>query len=478
MIESADTAVGVHPEATREMTSLLVRTGRTSGRPLAVAIDAGGFDQSEGQVQFVRADTTSAVTDVATRSARRSRDRWALAGEPVGGAAVVVGLPPRRAGQPRVDADLRAACVADIAAATQAFADDLIVTDDGLAGSDPLADLTTLTDQAVTAPVDPVAWTARGLVSAIAASAHHGTAADGHSTAFSELVVTVLGDTRDARALVSALHAAGATVVVGHAGRPTGDDMARTDVTRLDPAHARRVDTDALVLCGEHRLHEHDIDTLGCRVVIEPETQTPDLATALDAAGLLVVPETAATVGGALAGRLARRGAPTSQIVAHVDGIGATVHGILHHAGVSSTSPSAVAEAIARVRLVASGLFRRLPPDVLAGFATALEPEVVDAGRTVVRAGERGDRFFVIGHGRVQVLVDGRSVRVQGIGDFFGEIALLRDMTRSATVQALEPTVLYSVDRATFLGILDGEPGARAAAEAIVDQRLGHAATT
>lgn len=452
------------------LTGLLVRLGRRSKRPLAVAIAARSFGRAEAQLRFVRGDTANVVGDTATRAAHRSLGRWALVGEPVGGASVVVGMPPRRYGGS--DSDLRAACLADVADALAAFEDEVVVSDDGLAGSDDLIDLRQLTEQAVIATVDPVAWAARGLAAAIAASAAHLGCNAAGGDRLSGVTVAVLGHTRDARALVTALHAADADVIVGD----TSDGTAHPDVVRLDPAHARTADVDVLALCGDHRLGEHDLATLRCRIVVDPSPHRPDLVSAIEAAGVLVVPDLAASCGGALACRLARRGADAAELCVQIDHIGTTVQRILDQASSSSTSPQAMTDAMAQVRLVASGLFAGLSPDLLATLATALRPQLVRPGQSIVREGDHGDRFYVIAQGHVEVLVDGKTVRVQGPGEFFGEIALLRDTPRSATVRALEPVMLYTVDRTTFRSIVDREPGARATAEASIDQRLSHAA--
>jgi MFS family permease len=105
----------------------------------------------------------------------------------------------------------------------------------------------------------------------------------------------------------------------------------------------------------------------------------------------------------------------------------------------------------------------------LANGATSLS---IDPGRAIVTAGEVGDRFYVITSGDVEVTTPSGVVRRQTSGDSFGEIALLRDIPRTATVVATSPTELLAVDRGPFLEALTGQPRSRALADAASRRRL------
>jgi hypothetical protein len=104
----------------------------------------------------------------------------------------------------------------------------------------------------------------------------------------------------------------------------------------------------------------------------------------------------------------------------------------------------------------------------LAAKLVALE---VPAGATIVRAGEVGDRFYLIDSGLVRIGIDDGE-KESGAGDYFGEIALLRDVPRTATVTAATITRLYALERADFLAAVTGHALAEAAAEDVVVERL------
>lgn len=123
--------------------------------------------------------------------------------------------------------------------------------------------------------------------------------------------------------------------------------------------------------------------------------------------------------------------------------------------------------------IVASlSLFAPLPLPTLERLASRLVPARAAAGETIVRQGDEGDRFYVIVAGEVEVTHDGQRVAVLGPGDVFGEIALLRDVPRTATVQAPTDVELYTLDRATFVDALAGDDAGGGLAAGLVDRRL------
>jgi MFS family permease len=97
-------------------------------------------------------------------------------------------------------------------------------------------------------------------------------------------------------------------------------------------------------------------------------------------------------------------------------------------------------------------------------------------GEVVIRTGDRGDRFYIVADGVLQV-TNGREATI-GAGDFFGEIALIRDVPRTATVTATAPSRLYALEREDFLAAVTGHSAVRTAGEAVVRERLPEPAAT
>jgi hypothetical protein len=122
-------------------------------------------------------------------------------------------------------------------------------------------------------------------------------------------------------------------------------------------------------------------------------------------------------------------------------------------------------------------MFAPLPPDILERLALNLEPMRFAPDSTIVRQGDHGDRLFVIADGEVEVSIDGMFVGRQGPGTEFGEIALLRDVPRTATVRAVTDVEVLALPREVFLAAITGDSTSRAAADAVVIARLGEASS-
>jgi MFS family permease len=120
-------------------------------------------------------------------------------------------------------------------------------------------------------------------------------------------------------------------------------------------------------------------------------------------------------------------------------------------------------------------LFASLPLTALERLAEAVRPVRHAAGTTILREGESGRDYFLIESGVVDVSVGGRPISSASAGEGFGEIALLRDVPRTATVVARTDVELEVVESGEFLAAVAG-PTSRAAATALVDERLARSA--
>jgi hypothetical protein len=104
-------------------------------------------------------------------------------------------------------------------------------------------------------------------------------------------------------------------------------------------------------------------------------------------------------------------------------------------------------------------------------LATKLAPISVVPGEVVIRAGDIGDRFYIVAEGELAIEADGAKTSARS-GDYFGEIALLRDVPRTATVKAVVGSQLYALERNDFLATITGHSAAHTAAQAVADARL------
>jgi len=117
-------------------------------------------------------------------------------------------------------------------------------------------------------------------------------------------------------------------------------------------------------------------------------------------------------------------------------------------------------------------LFAPLEPKSLERIAQQLVRLEVPAGDAVIREGEEGDRFYLIESGQLTATFEGKVLRLMGPGDPFGEIALLRDVPRTATVTADEPSVLLALEREPFLEAVTGNSEVNSRADDLISRRI------
>ena len=103
-------------------------------------------------------------------------------------------------------------------------------------------------------------------------------------------------------------------------------------------------------------------------------------------------------------------------------------------------------------------LFQGLSRDELQDLAKVTEDLEVEPGRVLCREGERAREFFVIVDGEVAVTKDERELRTLSGGDFFGEIALIEDVPRTATVTARTPLRFFVLTRQSFWSLIEHQP--------------------
>ena len=123
--------------------------------------------------------------------------------------------------------------------------------------------------------------------------------------------------------------------------------------------------------------------------------------------------------------------------------------------------------------LAAVPMLHVLPPETLEALAATSKRVDFAEGVDVFRAGDPGERFYIVDEGEVVVETPGGEAKTLGARDFFGEIALLRDVPRTATVTAATDTRLLTLERDPFVGAVTGHAPSAAAADATIAARLG-----
>jgi MFS family permease len=119
-----------------------------------------------------------------------------------------------------------------------------------------------------------------------------------------------------------------------------------------------------------------------------------------------------------------------------------------------------------------SPLFAPLSVIALERVARRLQPEQVAAGVDIMREGDRGDQFYLIEAGELEAVHGATVVNRLKAGDHFGEIALLRGTTRSATVRAVTPSRLLRLESGDFLAAVTQHSTSSDRLESVVAARL------
>ena len=104
-------------------------------------------------------------------------------------------------------------------------------------------------------------------------------------------------------------------------------------------------------------------------------------------------------------------------------------------------------------------LFADLSKEDLGELAKRTDDLDFTAGKVLCKEGESGGEFYVIMDGEAEVTRNGKPVATLGEGEFFGEVSLVQDVPRNATVTASTPLRCFVLTRGRFLHLLDDQPG-------------------
>lgn len=117
-------------------------------------------------------------------------------------------------------------------------------------------------------------------------------------------------------------------------------------------------------------------------------------------------------------------------------------------------------------------IFSGLPARELESIARSMKERVYESGAVIVKQGDPGVGFFLIADGRVEVTHDGHKIREMGAGEFFGEMALMEERVRTATVTAKTQTRCLQLVRWDFRAMLKENPDLAVRMLEVVVRRL------
>lgn len=117
-------------------------------------------------------------------------------------------------------------------------------------------------------------------------------------------------------------------------------------------------------------------------------------------------------------------------------------------------------------------LFAAIEEEAAEVLAGRFDIEQYDTGRRIVAEGSSGYAFYVVAEGQAAVTHEGKELRTLGAGDFFGEIAILGEGRRSATVTATEPVTAWKLFGTAFREMETSRPDVADALQEAMRQRL------
>lgn len=117
-------------------------------------------------------------------------------------------------------------------------------------------------------------------------------------------------------------------------------------------------------------------------------------------------------------------------------------------------------------------IFSACTPAEVEAIAATMQEQAYEPGQIIVTQGTPGQAFYLVVSGRVELLRDGRSLGAFGPGDFFGEMALLDQAPRSATVRAVDPTSCLMLSSWDFKALLERQPSIAVKLLEVLSRRL------
>ncbi|HET6351388.1 MAG TPA: cyclic nucleotide-binding domain-containing protein [Coriobacteriia bacterium] len=117
-------------------------------------------------------------------------------------------------------------------------------------------------------------------------------------------------------------------------------------------------------------------------------------------------------------------------------------------------------------------IFSSCTPEEIAAIATAAQDAFFQPGQIIVTQGTPGQAFYMILDGRVEILRDSKSLGAFGPGDFFGEMSLLDQAPRSATIRAIDATQCLMLSSWDFRSLLEKHPSIAIKLLEVLSRRL------